>query len=219
MQRELPCSSVAIDLPGRAGIERPPGLSLQGCADHVMRELEGFEPRRLVLVAHSVSGGLAMEVASRLGTRLAGLVLVGAVVARSGQAYVHALPWRSRWLLRALFWVAPEGLAPPPKVLSSALCNGLSESDTARVVERAVAPLPRLFLDRVRWSLPQEVPRVYVMLTDDRSDVTVALQEQVAVRMGAEVVSCDSGHLPMMSRPHELAGILAGLVPEEGCHD
>lgn len=200
--------TLAIDLPGRAGTERGTHVGLEQCVEHVLSQIAAFECDRLVLVGHSVSGGLVMRVAERLGDRIASVVMVGAVVPKSGSAYVSELPWLSRTMLKVLYTVKPQGMAVPDGVLAKALCNDLDQNTKQHVLNNTVVALPRLFLDPVSWSLPANVPCTYVCLTNDSSDVTPAMQQQMAVRLGARVVELHSGHLPMLSQPEALADIL-----------
>jgi len=190
--------ALAIDLPH---------LGVEASVEHVLRKIEATVADGVVIVGHSVSGGLAMAVAERLGDRVEGVVMVGAIVPESGQAYVDTLPWSSRTLLRLLYLFKPEGTKPPAGVLAKALCNDLDAATTRAVVARSGIAAPGLFLDPVRWTPPRVHP-VYVKLTDDQSDVTPALQERVAARLNARVVELDSGHLPMMSQPMSLAAAL-----------
>ncbi len=204
---------LALDLPGRAGIERPKRLSLDDCAEQVAGQLREWTPENLVLVGHSVSGGLAMRVATLLGGRVVGVVMVGAVVPPPGGAYVDVFPWFSRAMLKTLFFFVPQGAKAPDGVLTKALCSDLDGDDTKRVLDRSVVPLPRLFLDKVPWDDRIAIGRTYVKLTDDQSDVTPALQDRMAARLGADVIEIPAGHLPMLSRPAELAQALNASIP------
>jgi pimeloyl-ACP methyl ester carboxylesterase len=184
-----------------------PHLGVEACVEHVLRTIEASAADSVVIVGHSVSGGLAMAVAGRLGDRVEGVVMVGAIVPESGQAYVDGLPWISRTMLRLLYFFVPEGSKPPDGVLAKALCNDLDADKTRAVVARSGIAAPGLFLDPVRWATPKAHP-VYVKLTEDQSDVTPALQDRVAARLHARVVELNSGHLPMMSQPVSLAAAL-----------
>ena len=74
---------IAIDLHGPGGIDRREA-TLARCADHVLEQVQGWS--EVVVVGHSVSGALALEVASRLGERAVEVILVGAVVPPSAVA-------------------------------------------------------------------------------------------------------------------------------------
>jgi pimeloyl-ACP methyl ester carboxylesterase len=67
----------------------------------------------------------------------------------------------------------------------------------------AMAGVPRA----VAW---RDVPSTYVVCTDDRA-IPVALQRSCAARIG-NVVELPTSHSPFLSRPDEVARVLAGLA-------
>lgn len=205
----LDAPAIAVDLRGPGDGPRS-DATLARCVERVLHEVEGWG--RVVVVGHSVSGGVALAVASRLGERAAGIALVGAVVPPTGRAYVDTLPWPQRWLIRLLYAAAPGGLRPPARVLRHALCSDLDEATATRVVERVEVALPRLFLDPVRWALPPSVARRYLLLTEDTSDLSPRLQATFAEALQAEIVPLSTGHLPMISCPDAVAAALRDLA-------
>ena len=201
--------AVVIDLQGSQDLKGR-RVSLAECAEHVMGKLDGLE--QVVLVGHSVSGGLALLVASQLGERAVGVVMVGAGVPSSGLAYTSLLPAIQRWMTRGLFTLFPSGMKAPAKVLRQALCADLDDALAEQVVERIGVAIPRLFLDRVHWSLSAPVVLRYVVLTKDVSDLSPALQRRCAATLGGDVVELATGHLPMFTEPARLAEVLEEVV-------
>lgn len=206
--------ALALDLPGRNGQPMPAeGMSLAQCAKSIAETLQTWHPSRLVLVGHSVSGPLTLQVAAALGDRVAALVMVGAVVPPPHKAYVDVLPWLGRTLLRTMYRFKPAGLKPPAGVIRKALCSDLDPRTADAVVDNMVAEHGCFFVDRVDASdVSPTSRRVYVVLTHDRSDVTPTLQRTMAQRWGAEVVDLPGGHLPMLSQPQRLADVLNGVL-------
>ena len=64
--------------------------------------------------------------------------------------------------------------------------------------------------DKVREVGWREKPSTYVVCTDDRA-IPVALQRSCAERIGA-VVELPTSHSPFLSRPADLANLLADLA-------
>lgn len=134
-QLDLP--GVVTDFPQRTGQpEARAALSLDDYADAVLAQLDEAELERVVLVAHSLGGVVALKVARRLGDRLAGFVGVGAAIPDNGDSFVSALPMPKRLVVRALMRVL--GTKPPASAIRQGLCNDLSAEQADEVVRRFV---------------------------------------------------------------------------------
>jgi pimeloyl-ACP methyl ester carboxylesterase len=211
---ELKAPALPVPMPGRGGCaaERR-RLTLAAAADEVADAARAWEPERFVLVGHSLGGVLVPEVARRLSDRVAGLAFVGALVPADGERGFDLQTPFQRLLIRFLGAVRPRGVKPPASALRKELCNDLDDPATAAVVERfePVPEAPRLYRDRVSWDGVPGVPRHYVQLLRDES-VPPARQERMAAAIGAELATMETGHLPMLSRPAELAAILSRVA-------
>jgi hypothetical protein len=88
------------------------------------------------------------------------------------------------------------------------LCHDLDEVSTQQMPEGGRHPEPRaLFSEPVsRPSLPP-IPCTYIKLLQDQA-LRPAIQDSMAANIGAEVMTLDSGHTAMLSRPDELAEML-----------
>jgi pimeloyl-ACP methyl ester carboxylesterase len=209
---ERPALPVPIPGRGASGAERRT-LTLGAAADEIAGAARSWETAPLVVVGHSLAGVLVPDVARRLGDRVAALVFVGALAPADGERGVDLQTPAQRMFIRVLGAVRPRGVKPPASALRKELCNDLDEATTAKVVERfgLVPEAPRLYRDRVSWAGVPDVPRHYVQLLRDNS-VPSARQQQMATAIGATVETMDSGHLPMLSRPVELAALLSRVA-------
>jgi pimeloyl-ACP methyl ester carboxylesterase len=100
--------------------------------------------------------------------------------------------------------------------VKKAYCNDLDTEATARVLARLSREPRRLYLDPVRWAtLPAGLPRHYVKLSQDVS-FSPPEQDAMIQRLGARVTVLDTGHLPMISRPAELATALEHIRKQLG---
>lgn len=219
----LPHAAVAVDLPGRGRRPAPPrSVTFDDAVAAIVADAETLGVDRIVLVAHSFSGVLVPPVVARLGHRVAAAVLVGANVPVAGAAWVDDLPLPQRLLLRAMYRLRPDGLLSPAEQNRTALCNDLDETTTEEVVTRRVREPPGPLLAPVPTAaLPAGLPRHYVRLNDDRTTSPVAQQRSIDRLGDVQVHELGSGHLPMLSRPAELAAILARVArslepPEPG---
>lgn len=193
--------SIAPAVPGRQV-----GATPDGCAAALAAELEG--PGDIVLVAHSLAGVLVPGLAARLGTRLRHVVYVGAIVPPDSGAFVDALPWFDRTVLRLLFALKPRGLRPGAAMLRHELCNDLDAATTAELLERYEAEFPGLYLTPTDRPAAPPAVASYVRLARDQS-LPPARQDRMRARLpGAALLELDAGHMPMLSRPEQLARLI-----------
>ncbi len=204
----LQAPSVAIDLPGRGGVSADfEKMHLQDFSIFVLKKIEAEAFDRIVLVAHSFTGPLALQVASAIPEKIVSIVFVGAGIPANGLAYLSTLPWISQIMLRLFAKLNPRGFMAPKQVIKKILCNDLDDKDTALVLENLVPEAPNLFLDKTNWIKPKR--SVYVQLLKDKSDLKPELQERMAKAFGvSKLVIMDTGHLPMIAQPNILAEIL-----------
>lgn len=207
--------AVAVDLPS----DRP-GL---GCLDYaaVVEAAVGGVAEPCVLVGHSL-GGLTVPVAAqRLGPdRVVALVLVAALVPEPGRSFddqVRADPGvmadgfgrgQRRHENRTTSW--------PVDAATAGLYRGVAEESSPQVVDAAVATLrPQA------WAIGREVtplthwPAVPTTVVVCAGDLVVApdrLRTRALALPGAAVVDLDGGHFPMLTRPDELADVIAAAA-------
>lgn len=196
----------AIDLPGRSDGRKPGEVTLQECVDSVRRRLQDG---RAIVVGHSFSAEVALAAAAQEPSRVAGVVLIGGLVPESGRPFLSLLPFPQRLLLKVIVGRSRNGVRLPQSLVRAEYCNDLDEASTAQVLSRIVPEVPRLYLDPVHWaSLPAELPRFYVRLTNDKS-VSSRQQEAMIRRIASTgVESLATGHLPMLATPRECAAAL-----------
>jgi pimeloyl-ACP methyl ester carboxylesterase len=194
-----------VDLPGRgADADRARTVTLQ---DWVARVSEAIDagPTPVVLVAHSMGGLSASQVAEQRPMDIARIVYVAAVVPRDGEAGMPTLEQAAEESLiyapgalvfsddQALVGFTPEHVGP-------IFYSNSAPSDIAWATERVclepVAPLMTpLSLTSGGFG---KVAKTYIATGQDRA-VPLTLQHQMARDAGAEVLEIDSDHSPFVS--------------------
>ncbi len=163
-------------------------------------------PGKSIVVGHSAASGLAWLVADARPDRVAKVVLIGGFPAAGGGEYANFFP-------------IVDGVMPFP---GWEPFEGADAADLDEPARRAFAA--------AAIAVPEGVAKAVVRLTDERRyDVPMVLicpeftPEQVrewlaegelpelAKAKHLELVDIDSGHWPMLTRPVELAGLLAAL--------
>ncbi|WJH35612.1 alpha/beta hydrolase [Paenibacillus sp. CC-CFT747] len=213
MAKNLSRPCLLADLPHRhEPMEARAGLALEDYAASLREQIRAWPVPRVVLVAHSLGGVVALRAASGLGDRLAGFAAVGAAIPRDGGSFVSALPWPKRLILPAV--LKKMGTRPPESAIRSGLCSGLSPEQAAEVVRGFVPEAARAYTDRCEAAVPS-VPRLYVKLTKDR-EFSSSLQERMTRHLQPNrVAELATGHLPMLSDPEGLRRVLEHFIAEE----
>lgn len=197
---------LSASFPGRDdGSGVPAGSTLQTYVDHVCEQIEEWPIERVIVVCHSVGGVVGLETVNRLPDTVVGFVGLCAAIPKPGASFLSCYPLHQRIVQRAVIRLV--GTRPPDSVIRNSLCDGLSEEDTSRVITGFVPEARRLFTDERTAGAP-DVPALYVETTNDR-ELPPSLQEDMIANLDAdEVATVDSGHMPMLSNPRELADIL-----------
>ena len=209
--RELGVAARAVDLPA----DRPGTGTGELVA--AVREVADRIPGRVVLVGHSLGGLVVPVVAQELGPRrVAALVLVAALVPEPGRS------WRDRVTTEPGVMVPgfdagqerrpDRTTALDPAAAGDGLYAGVADESSPAVVAAAVARLRPQDWTLTREPTPlrawPEVPTVSVVASGDR---VVARSWSLGPGRvpGAAVVEIPGGHFPMLTRPRELAGVIA----------
>ena len=210
--------ALSVDLPGRG--TKPAHtteVTLADAVDSVIADIEAWSIKRIILVAHSLSGILVPAVTTRLDDRVAHTVFVSAAVPSAGSSYLDVLPISQRLVLRLVLAIQKSGPLTPRWASRRALCNDLDAHTTELVESRLTREAPRLYRDPVPGQMSLRTPNLYVKLTRDRA-FSPALQDKMITRLpSTRVETIEAGHLPMLGHPTRLAAILNSLP--ENAHE
>jgi pimeloyl-ACP methyl ester carboxylesterase len=206
---DQPC--LLVDFPFRKdSVESRKELALADYVTHMKRQVDVWETRKLVIVAHSLGGVLALRLASELSDRLAGFVAVGAAIPKKGGSFLSILPFPKKIIMSAI--LRKMGTKPPEAAIRAGLCNDLSKEQAEEIVRGFIPESVRVYTDRVDVSIPI-VPKLYVKLTKDK-EFNLSLQNKMISNLAPQwVESLETGHLPMLSDPDGLRIALQAFLP------
>lgn len=205
--------ALAPDLPSDL-----PGRGADAYADAVVEAIgAGDEP--ILLVGHSLGGLTVPLVAQRLGPeRVVGLVLLAAMTPVPGTSFIGRMRAESLMVegYDAGVQRAEDGTTYwPADAARDGLYRGVARESSTDAVAGAVAAMrPQAWTvgkettPLVRWPSTRTVA---VVCTQDRVADPLACR-RAADEIGAEIVELDGGHFPMLTRPGELAGLLARIA-------
>ncbi|MFJ6462178.1 alpha/beta fold hydrolase [Streptomyces sp. NPDC091387] len=175
----------------------------------IVDEVERLGLRDVVLVGHSYSGIPVGQAAVRIGDRLARVVFVDAGVPADGESFVSAW-WQGPAALEAE--LAGDGGVWAPPTAPDFDGQGLTDEQTARIVAGATPHPGASLSDPAVLSGPLGgLPVTYVKCLLDGPEPA---DDVAALLTGEswELVTLDTGHWPMFSRPQELVRILTGAA-------
>ena len=200
----------AIDLPENGQPGAPPGpASLDSYVAHCAATM----PAGAIVIAHSGAGVIASQLAESHPDRVACIVYVTGMMLPSGVGFaeVTARVPNSQGISPFLTWspdrlfssVPPQAALDiflhdcPPEAAQAAAASLTPQRETARALRATLTP--------ERFG---RVPRIYIEATQDRSVVPAVQRRMQELVPGARRLSIDTGHVPQLSRPAELAHML-----------
>jgi pimeloyl-ACP methyl ester carboxylesterase len=210
-------SVLAVDLPGRGG--KPGDLRTLGVCDFVASVVEEIELKSLsdvTLVGHSLAGITLPGVAEAIPDRIRRLVFVSCSVPGHGVTLGEILGGFSPSAAVIAEQLGEDLItddgALHPDLARVMFCNDMDEDQVVSTLARMVPECLAVMSEPADLTgLRHPIPRTYVRLTHD-AIVSLETQNQMIENLGgAEIVDLDSGHMAMISRPHDLARVLNQL--------
>jgi pimeloyl-ACP methyl ester carboxylesterase len=202
---------LTVDLPGR-GRRRSTdvkAVTAEDCARAVVDDMAAAEVTDAVLVGHSLAGVTLPRVMALAPERLRHVVFVSTIVPAHGEPVMTTMDPGVRAAVETA--IAAGIYSPGAGAGLETLCNDLDEEQTAFVVSARTDDSVLLLTEPADLAgLAQPVPRTYVRLASDRR-VPPPLQDACAARCGGDVVTVDAGHMVMVSKPRDLAGVLESI--------
>ena len=199
--------------PGLGIDDDPRGVTLAGCIDSVVSQVEASFAVDVTLVGHSWGGYVIAGAAPRLASRLKALVFWSAFVPESGVPLYDEIPPSYQELFSSLAGSSEDNTVAMPLEVFQGAFMGDADPAAAAAVHAVLRPQPfRTFTDppadEAYHSLG--IPLHYVLSSED-----VALPpgefgwDRFAERIKVSPVRVPGSHESMFTRPAELAGALA----------
>jgi pimeloyl-ACP methyl ester carboxylesterase len=186
-------------------------LSLEGYIHPIVQEINDWNQEKFIIVSHSIGGIVGLKVAEVLQNKVAGFVAVSAPVPKNGGSFLSCFPFPKNIIISVL--MKAVGTKPPASIIKKSLCNGLTDEQTQKIVNRFTPESTLLYTQKSYAKIPAVV-RLYIKTIHDK-EIPVELQERFAKNLKAHnIISIDSGHLPMLSHPQQFAAIIDKFVSD-----
>jgi pimeloyl-ACP methyl ester carboxylesterase len=210
LKGEINFPVLAVEFPNRkANGQENTKLSFDDYVNTTIGQIEKWNTDNFIIVAHSIGACVGLKVAARFNSELKGFVAVSSVVPRNGHSFASSLPFPQNVLLPVMLRLF--GTKPPDKAIGKELCNDLSAGQAQKIISEFTPESSLLYTTRINYDLP-EIKRLYIKLSNDKA-LPVSFQDRMATNLLADkVVRLDSGHLPMISKPHQLSAVLSDFA-------
>jgi len=199
---------VAVDLPGHGDDPRPL-TDLHGHGDAVRAVLDGIEGP-VVLVGHSFGGAAITDAGTHPAVRR--LVYVSAFCLDAHESVMaNDLDGGAGTALESGLHISDDGtITVDPERAAEAFYADCDPAVVPDLIARLGPEHSAGFGQHPRVVAWRERPSTFVVCTEDRA-LMPALQRNLAARCD-DVVDVESSHSPFVSRPDEIATLLADLA-------
>lgn len=203
---------LTIEFPNReVGDKANNNLTFDDYKKSAVEQIEKWGIDNFVIVTHSIGGCVGLSLTDHFNAKVVGFVAISSAVPTNGNSFISCLPFPQSLLMPLI--LSLFGTKPPQKVIEQTLCNDLTSEQTSEIVKRFTPEAKLLYTTKVNYT-KLEIKILYIKLTNDKG-FPVQLQDKMIKNLTAQkVVTLDSGHLPMISKPKELSEILNGFINE-----
>jgi pimeloyl-ACP methyl ester carboxylesterase len=170
--------------------------------EYAAAALDSAPWERFAVVAHSSGGTVAAQAVTLAPDRVGAFLAVTAVVPKPGHSFVASMPLPNRLVLSLAMRLA--GTRPPDTAIRRGVASRVDGETADRLVADFNPESVGLYRDRLQGGgFPER--RGYLFTSHDAA-IPSKLQQRSARNLGASwSESLDSGHLPMLEAPDDLA--------------
>jgi Alpha/beta hydrolase family len=197
---------LAIDFPNRnPSIISNSKLSFDDYVKSAVSQIESVEFENLIIVTSSIGGVVGLKVAKYFGDKVAGFVAISSAISQKGGSFISCLPFPQKIILPLIMKLI--GTKPPKNAIEESMCNDLTQIQKDMVTSNFTPESILLYTQKCKSNVPK-CKKLYIKLILDK-EFEPLLQDQMAKNLGTEnILEINSGHLPMISKPPDLAKIL-----------
>ncbi|MBP6448405.1 MAG: alpha/beta hydrolase [Saprospiraceae bacterium] len=203
---------LTIEFPNReVGDKANNNLTFDDYKKSAVEQIEKWGIDNFVIVTHSIGGCIGLSLNDYFAEKVVGFIGISSAIPTNGKSFISCLPFPQSLIMPLILNLF--GTKPPQKAIEQTLCNDLTSDQTSEIVKRFTPEAKFLYTTRVNYKNP-DLKKLYIKLSNDK-EFPMQLQDKMVQNLRAQkVVTLDSGHLPMISKPKELAIILMNFTDE-----
>lgn len=203
---------LTIEFPNReVGDKANNNLTFDDYKKSAVEQIEKWGIDKFVIVTHSIGGCVGLSLADFFAEKVVGFVAISSAVPTNGNSFISCLPFPQSLLMPLILNIL--GTKPPQKAIEQTLCNDLTSEQTSEIIKRFTPEAKLLYTTKVNYK-NLDLKKLYIKLTNDKG-FPLQIQDKMIKNLTAQkVVTMDSGHLPMISKPKELSEILNNFINE-----
>lgn len=202
----------AIDLPGHGDDKTPTSeITLDVYANRVKKELEKTDGQ-VIVVAHSFAGFIVTKVAEEIPEKIEKLIYLASAIPYEGKNAFEVFEEdkESEFLENLIFSEDKSTATMSRETIKNIVFTGATDAQIDAVLPKLVPQATKPFFEPV-ITTPENfgsVPKAYVETTLDRV-ISINGQRHCQKMVGIEeVITLESGHIPLETAPRELADAL-----------
>ncbi|OUR97653.1 hypothetical protein A9Q86_15685 [Flavobacteriales bacterium 33_180_T64] len=203
---------ISIDLPGHGDDETPISeINLDLYANRVKTELDKFSDP-VVLVAHSFAGYVISKVAEEVPQKIEKLIFIASAVPYNGKPAIKIFEEdkESEFLANLIFSDDQSSATMNRETIKNIVFGGATDAQIDEVIPQLVEQATKPFFESVETTEKNfgSVPKAYIETKYDRV-LSLNAQRMLQKETGiTESVLLDTGHVPLVTTPEELANAL-----------
>lgn len=202
--------SLLIEFPNRNADDKANAkLNFDDYVVKAIADTQSFGKEQLIIVTHSIGGLIGLRIAEHFKDRTIGFVGIASAIPSNGSSFISCLPFPQKIVIPLLMKLV--GTRPPRSTIEKELCNDLNPAQTKTVVEHFTAESRYLYTENSKSKIP-DTKKLYVELTNDKG-FPLSVQRKMIKNLNCKnTETLESGHLPMLSVPKKLLGILSAFI-------
>lgn len=203
---------LTIELPNREISDKANiNLTFDDYKKSAIEQIEKWGITNFIIVSHSIGGCIGLSLTDYFSKKVVGFVGISSAIPTNGNSFISCLPFSQSLLMPLILKLF--GTKPPQKAIEQTLCNDLTSEQTSEIIKRFTPEARLLYTSKVDYK-SLDVKTLYIKLNNDKG-FPVQLQDKMIKNLTVQkVVTIQSGHLPMISKPKELSEILNNFINE-----